>query len=274
MIGPMQKLIQIENIKTFSSNTFKVILSLHFLLYLLVLLAISRIEISLGEFAIVKLYQFPAVWEFFSWVASWFNILLGILVIVLMCNEFRFYTFRQQIMNGLNEKHLLLGKIYLIVLIAVYAFLLVLLSALISGNISGDSSFEFSGISSIKVVLVYFLQTIAYMAMAMLFAVLFRNNGLAIVVFILYLFPGEIILRNLVFSNIQDYFPAKLISGLTPLPGVFREQAEGLQNMGMNITQAQSSESALLTGQEAGLVLFYIVVFLSVAFWIMKSKKY
>jgi len=270
----MQKLVHVENIKTFSSNTFRVILSLHFLFYILVVLAISRIELSMGEFYIAGLYQFPNVWEFFSWVASWFNILLGVLVIVLICNEFRFYTFRQQIMNGLNEGHLLLGKIYMIIIIALYALLLVIVSSMVSGNITGNDTMGLSQFSGIEVVLVYFLQTLAYMSMAMLFAILFKNNGLAIVIFILYLFPGEVILRNLVFRNIQEYFPAKLISGLTPLPSMFREQANSLKGMGMDFNTFQAAENAAVTSQEIGIAIVYIVVFLSISYWVLKRKSY
>ncbi|MCF8336132.1 MAG: hypothetical protein K9H65_05985 [Bacteroidales bacterium] len=270
----MRKLIHVENIKTFSSNTFRVILTLHFLFYILVVLAVSRIELSVGEFSIHRLYQFPNVWEFFSWVASWFNILLGVLVIVLISNEFRFYTFRQQIMNGLNEGHLLLEKIYMIIVIAVYALLLVIVSSLISGNITGSESLGFSQFSGIGVVWVYFLQTLAYMIMAMLFAIVFKNNGLAIVTFILYLFPGEVILRSLIFTNIQEYFPAKLISGLTPLPSIFRDQAASFQGVGMEFDTMQNAETALVTSQDVGLAIVYIVVFLSITYWILKRKSY
>ena len=270
----MKKLIQIENIKTFSSNTFRVILTLHFLFYILVVLAVSRIELSLGQFTISRLYDFPNVWEFFSWVASWFNILLGVLVIVLICNEFRFYTFRQQVMNGLNESHLMLGKIYMVVVIAIYSLILVIVSSFVSGNITGSESLGLSQFSGMEVVLVYFLQTLAYMSMALLFAMLFKNNGLAIVTFILYLFPAEVILRNLVFRNVQEYFPAKLISGLTPLPSMFRDQASSLKGMGMDFNTTQAADAALVTSQEIGLTLLYIFVFLSIAYWILKRKSY
>ncbi|MGM0529965.1 MAG: ABC transporter permease [Bacteroidota bacterium] len=270
----MQKLIHVENIKTFSSNTFRVILTLHFLFYILVVLAVSRIELSMGEFYIGRLYEFPNVWEFFSWVASWFNILLGVLVIVLICNEFRFYTFRRQIMNGLNEGHLLLGKIYMIIVIALYALLLVIVSSLVSGNIAGSEPLGLSQFAGMQVVLVYFLQALAYMSMAMLFAILFKNNGLAIVIFILYLFPGEVILRNLIFTNIQEYFPAKLISGLTPLPVMFRDQADSLKTMGMEFGTTQAAETALITPHEVGIAIVYIVVFLSITYWVLKRKNY
>lgn len=270
----MQKLIQIENIKTFSSNTFRVILTLHFVFYILVILAVSRIELSLGQFSISRLYDFPNVWEFFSWVASWFNILLGVLVIVLICNEFRFYTFRQQIMNGLNEGHLLLGKIYMMVVIAVYALILVIISSFVSGNLTGSESLGLSQFSGMEMVLVYFLQTLAYMSMAMLFAMIFKNNGLAIVTFILYLFPAEVILRSLLFRNVQEYFPAKLISGLTPLPSIFRDQASSLKGIGMDFNTTQTTDLAFVTPEEIGLTVLYIAVFLAIAYWILKRKSY
>lgn len=270
----MRKIFAIENIKTYSSSTFRVMLTLHFLFYILVVLSISRIEVSLGTFSVSRLYQFPYVWEFFSWVASWFNILLGVIVIVLISNEFRFYTFRQQIMNGLNEEHLLAGKIYMIFIIALYAFMLVILSVLISGNVAGQEGFTFSQFSGAGIVWVYFLQTFAYMILAMLFAVIFKNNGLAIVIFILYLFPGEVILRNLFFPSVQQYFPAKLISGLTPLPTVFQDQTASMKRMGLRLDGSMVADTTYNSAHEAGIALAYIVVFLAITYWLLKRKNY
>ena len=268
----MRRLIAIENIKTFSSSTFRVILSLHFLFFILVVLSISRIEVSLGHFSIARLYQFPNVWGFFSWVASWFNILLSVLVIVLVCNEYRFFTFRQQIMNGLQERHLLLGKVYMLFVIAVYALLLVVVSGIVAGILSESGGFSLSSLTGFGEVMKYFLQTLAYMSMAMLFAVLLRNNGLTIVIFFLYLFPGEVIIRSLIFPNAKEYFPAKIISDLTPLPSIFSDQTANIQNMGMNMQTLPAKEAAMSSGLHAILVMGYIALFLLITYLLLRRR--
>ena len=268
----MSRLFQIEHIKTFSSNTFRVIISLHLLFFILVLLSISRVEVSFGEFSVSRLYRFPDVWEFFPWVASWFNLLLAVLIIVLTCNEFRYNTFRQQVMNGLHEGHLLAGKIYIIVVIALYALLLVVISGVVSGSFFGSSQsglIEWSGLQHLGI---YFVQTLAYMSMALLFAVMLRSNGLAIIIFILYLFPGEVILRNLIFPSVESYFPAKLISDLTPLPSMFTTSIAPLQgnNIGLGSTAAQQT---LTAAEGTGIAVVYIAVFLGLTYWVLKKRS-
>ncbi|MFW6101067.1 MAG: hypothetical protein ACOC90_06740, partial [Bacteroidota bacterium] len=161
-----------------------------------------------------------------------------------------------------------------ILVIAVYALLLVVVTSLVSGSIAGDRQLGLSQFSGIEVIMIYFLQTLAYMSMAMLFAILFKNHGLAIVLFILYLFPGEVILRNLIFQNIQEYFPAKLISGLAPLPSIFRDQADALKGMGMEFGSPQTEATALISPQQVVLTLLYIAVFLTITYWILRRKNY
>jgi hypothetical protein len=267
----MPRLIQIENIKTFSSNTFRVIISLHLLFFILVLLSVSRIELSLGQFAVSRLFQFPYLWEFFPWVASWFNLLLAVLIIVLTCNEFRFNTFRQQVMNGMHEGHLTLGKVYIILLIALYALLLVVVSGLVSGGMSNSSDSSWIDLAGFQDVGMYFLQTIAYMAMAFLFAVLFKTNGLSIVIFILYLFPGEVIIRNLIFPSLENYFPAKLISGLTPFPELFAEQLTTVP--GGNFQMGPAATAELGSAESAAIALLYTVVFVAISYVILKRRS-
>ena len=267
----MPRLIQVENIKTFSSNTFRVIISLHLLLFILVLLSISRIELSLGEFAVSRLFQFPYLWEFFPWVASWFNLLLAVLIIVLTCNEFRFNTFRQQVMNGMHEGHLTMGKVYIILLIALYALLLVVVSGFVSGGMNKAADAQWINLAGFQDVGMYFLQTIAYMTLAFLFAVLFKTNGLSIVLFVLYLFPGEVILRNLIFPSIENYFPAKLISGLTPFPELFTDQLATVP--GGNLQVGPAATAAMGSGESAALTLLYTVIFVVVAYVILKRRS-
>lgn len=267
----MPRFIEVENIKTFSSNTFRVIISLHLLFFVLVLLSISRVEVSLGEFSISRLYQFPDVWEFFPWIASWFNILLAVLIIVLTCNEFRYNTFRQQIMNGLHEGHLLMGKIYIILVIAVYALLLVVISGVVSGSLQGGGESGLMDLSGFQNVGIYFLQTVAYMSLALLFAVLLRSNSLAIIIFILYLFPGEVILRNLIFPSVENYFPAKLISDLTPLPSMFTTTITPIQ--GSELQLGTTVGQGLTTAQSTSFAALYVVLFLGISYWVLRKRS-
>ncbi len=270
----MRKLLQIEAIKTLSSNTFRAIITLHLLFFILVVLGISRINFSVGQFSIDALYQFPHVWEFFSWIASWFNILLAVLIIVMVSNEFKYNTFRQHIINGLSRAELLGAKLITLFYTAIYALVLVVVASLISGLIASDTLELNQVFARAGIVFVYFIQAVAYMGMGFLVAVIFRNNALAIVVFILYLFPGEVILRKLVFSSVENYFPAKVISDLTPLPETVTSRITGAQKMsqGFQSTMTTAADALSLT---SGILLsvLYLAVFTGISYWILNKRS-
>lgn len=269
----MKKLISIEAIKTFSSNTFRTVIALHLLFFVLVVLGISRINFSTGDFSIDQLYAFPNVWGFFTWIASWFNVLLTVLIIVMVGNEYKFNTFKQQYIHGLTPGELLSGKIINIIYIALYALLLVIVASLVSGFISSsETTFNEIFVNS-GIIFIYFIQAVAYMSLGMFMAVLFRNNALAIIVFFLYLFPGEIILRKWLFPMFENYFPAKIISSLTPLPEVIGERINQAQDMAQELHGTQIAEEAISQPLIVSLAIGYFLLFSGLSYWLLKSRS-
>ena len=115
----MKNIIKLEFVKTLGYPGFRTIVILHIILFFLVVLVASNFKIPLqavfgikanftiGALGIHKLFAFPCVWATISWIASWFNILLGILVIMLVGNEYQFRTFRKQILDGVSRSQML-----------------------------------------------------------------------------------------------------------------------------------------------------------------------
>ena len=214
----MKKLFKIELVKNLNYSSFKVILILHYLLFLLVIFVSSQIDISVPGFTMKNLFQFPHVWESFSWMASWFNLLLAILLIVLVGNEFSYKTFRQQVIIGLSRNDLILGKGIVILIVAVYGVVLVLFTSTLFGliftkGLSLSIVFEKS-----YILIVYFIQAIGYMTIGFFVAVLFRNTALSIVMYLLYFLLIEPIIRLMFPREARLYFPVKIISNLTARP--------------------------------------------------------
>lgn len=216
----MKNLLKNELTKTLNYSSFKVIMTLHFMLFILVIIVASRIDIAVPGFSMRNLFRFPDVWATFAWIASWFNMLLAIMIIVLVGNEFSFHTFRQQVINGLSIEDLIIGKGIVIFFIALYGVLLVFLSGTVSGIIFSHD-FEFADLFSKSYLLaVYFIQAVGYMIIGMLIAVIFRNNSLSIIMFLLYFIFIEPIIRRFFSPEVRQFFPVKIISHLTPLPEV------------------------------------------------------
>lgn len=215
MIG---KLLHIEKIKTIHYPSFKTIIILHFLLFLMVVLVASNLRLNIQGITIDKVFQFPHVWNTFAWIASWFNLLLGILAIMLVTNEFQFKTFRKQLIDGLSRDEILYSKLLVFVILAAYTMLLVFVSGFIFGIIkSPDFSFA-NFVEGLPLLPVLFIQSLGYMLLALLFSFIFKNTAISIVTFILYFFPVEPIIRAFVPDNAVKFMPVKIISNLTPMP--------------------------------------------------------
>ena len=274
----MKQIIKIELTKILSYNVFRIIILLHFVLYFLVILIPSRLDITVPGFSTDYLFQFPHIWEFFPWVASWFNIILAILIIILTTNEYSFQTFRQHAINGLSRFQLLSGKGFVLLMMAVYATLIVFLSTLIFGfvftkDISSTVLFQKS-----YILLVYFIQSIAYMVVGFLIAVLFRNTALSIVLFMLYRVIIEPVLRQFFPKQVRLYFPMKIISNLTPTPeflsistGNQSQNPEDIDTLSLREIGLLPTELPMITNLM--LTIAYTALFIYLAYLLLKKRN-
>jgi len=246
---------------------------LHFVLFFLVVLVTSRMDITVPGFSTDYLYQFPNIWEFFPWIASWFNLLLGILIIVITGNEYTFRTFRQHIVDGLSRSQLLQGKAFLIIMIAVYSFLMVLFFTLIFGFIFSSEYSDGAFFSKSYILLVYFIQAIAYMSLGFLLAVFFRNTALAIVLFFLYRLIIEPVLRLFFPIQLRQYFPMKVISNLTPTPEFLSISSGDQASDSLNFREMGLMAEDLPVYFNLLLAVTYISIFVGLAYLLLRKRN-
>lgn len=273
----MKNLLKNELTKTLNYSSFKVIMTLHFMLFILVIIVASRIDIAVPGFSMRNLFRFPDVWATFAWIASWFNMLLAIMVIVLVGNEFSFHTFRQQVINGLSIDDLIIGKGIVIFFIALYGVLLVFLSGTVFGIVFSHD-FEFADLFSKSYLLaVYFIQAVGYMIIGMLIAVILRNNSLSIIMFLLYFIFIEPIIRKFFSPEVRQFFPVKIISHLTPPPEVLTiaskktiEGAAGSSNFDFEAIGLIPHQLSLLT--TLLLAVGFISLFVFLIFQVMRRR--
>jgi ABC-2 type transport system permease protein len=273
----MKYVIQNEITKALWYKPFRVIMILHFVLFFLVVLVTSRLNITVPGFSTDYLYQFPNIWEFFPWIASWFNLLLAILIIVMTGNEYTFRTFRQNVIDGMSRMELLAGKGFSILMIAIYSTLMVLLFSLVFGLIfsSGQSTGAF--FENTYILLVYFVQAIAYMAAGFFLVILFRNTSLGIILFILYRLVIEPVIRLFFGPGTRLYFPMKVISNLTPTPE-FLSISSGNQVAPDDMDSLSLREMGLVAEDlpvylNVLLALGYTAIFIALAYLLLKKRN-
>lgn len=214
----MRKIIALEYAKLRKFQTLKIL----FLVYMLVVPAWMYFmnfffQMNPGLKAIFTQespFEFPHIWSFITYSASFFNILLAVSVVVITTNDIQYKTMRQNIIEGLTKQQVIFGKFAFVVFLSLLATIYTFLCGLVIGLIESTSTDFFQ---NIHLNLLYFIQTIGYFSFAFLFAILVKRPAIAIVTFIIY-FPVETILGNVISSKMYQFFPLKVYADLTPMP--------------------------------------------------------
>jgi ABC-2 type transport system permease protein len=214
----MLTLFRTELRKILPYRTVWVILGIFVGLLFLIIRGSSSVSIN-GQTAGTSLYKFPDLWQKLTYIASYFNLLLGILIIILITDEFAFRTLRQQIIDGYFRTDVIVSKFLVIVLIALFGTLVLAGLGLGFGlayaqNVSAEQIYGNS-----MYLAYYFMQALGYMALAMFVAFLVRKNGLAIIAYLVFALILEPISRYPIDDNLDKYFPIKVFKSLSPMPG-------------------------------------------------------
>lgn len=163
-------------------------------------------------------FAYPDVWNTTAWLSGWVLFIPGLIIIMIMTNEFTYRTNRQNVIDGWTRKQFIDAKLLWVVLLSVVAAVSCFISALIFGGI-GDVPFT---ADKMVYVLYFFLESFTYLMAALLFGVLLRRSGLAIGLFFLY----TMLLKNIISGllnhflpgQIGSYFPLKSSDELIPFP--------------------------------------------------------
>lgn len=211
-------LLRTEFRKILPYRTFWVIIAIYALLMLLILYSSSSVHINGKELG-SETYQFPGLWMRITYVAHFFNLLLGILLIVLVTDEYSFRTIRQQVIDGLSRAEVVLAKFYVVLTLAVVSTLFLLALGLYFGLVYSANKSVSVMFSQADYLSYYWIQAVAYMSLAMFFGFLIRKSGLAIIAFIAYTKIIEPLIHFKLPDDIDKYFPMKALDSLTPMPG-------------------------------------------------------
>lgn len=272
----MKNLLRIELLKIINYPTFWAILLLHAMFYVIVVALGANLEINVQGVQLFRLFTGEYIWGTMAWIASWFNLLLAILVIVLVGNELLYNTFRRQLLDGLTRNQLILSKILVIAALSLFVVILVTISGFIVSSTFSDN-WQGSFWHGFKFVLVLGVQAFAYMALAMLVVSIFRNMALSIVMFLLYFIMIEPFIRLFFSSNIDVFFPMKLISNLTPMPdfmGMLTSDLSNIQGVDPDsVSQLQSISEGLSLGTSVSVCIVYIAVFLVASRLLLKYRE-
>jgi ABC-type transport system involved in multi-copper enzyme maturation permease subunit len=129
------------------------------------------------------------------------------------------------------------------------------------GFLSGSNSELF--LKDINYLLIYFIQSLGYMAVGLIIAIIIRSSAMSIITFLCSILV-ESIIRAFIPAPVDQYFPMKIISNLTPFP-----TPGGLVVNQMGNASAPEVISLTTTVVVA---VIYIFIFWGISYFILTKK--
>jgi len=252
----MKELLQIELLKIKNYTFFRAFALLFIVLVPLIFWSLGRGGIPFAP-AGKAFFGFPDVWTHLTYITSFCMIFPALLIIVLVCNDITYKTQKQNVIDGLSKKEVILSKFLVVLTSSIFITVFVFLIGLLFGSIYSSIGNVFNGISA----LLYFsVQTFGYLTLALLIAVLLRKTSLAVMAYLVIFFITGIILKNTISPALAQLSPINLLNDLGPFP-FFRNLLP-------------TDQLAINFGQGLRMIfgLGYIALFLLLSNYIMKKR--
>ena len=168
----------------------------------------------------IPLYHFPDVWLNLIWFSGWFKIVLAIMVVISVTNEFSYRTLRQNVIDGLSRSEFLWSKILTNILLSLMSVVMIFLIGLLTGLIYSQIITLDRIVTDLEFFFAYFLEIFFFLSYALMISVLIQRSGLTIIILLLSQMIELIITSNLddAFPSIIPYFPMKSIWYLIEWP--------------------------------------------------------
>ncbi len=228
----MYKLLKIEWKKAFYHRGTKIMFLLFFLFIIgtLAVLPMIKPTVSGESLDLVKLgvFEFPFIWSNIAYIASFGKILLAIIIINNITNEFNYGTYKQNIIDGLSKKQFFLSKWYSAIVLVLATTVIISIVTLILGlsysttkNWMGSSLFSFA----------LFMEYATYLSFALFLAIWLKRMLFAFLgLFLWSMLEGILQLVELFFKNVltaspdmmslswSQYLPMKANGNINTLP--------------------------------------------------------
>jgi ABC-type transport system involved in multi-copper enzyme maturation permease subunit len=226
----MKRLLSIELQKIWLNKASRVLTLTYFILLSFIAL-IASIKFDLGVFkfhlAEMGIFNFPFIWHFNTYIAAILKFFLAIVIVSMMTNEYSYGTLKQNLIDGMSKKELVLSKFLTVVAFALASTVFVFVMSLILG-LCFSSYTEVSIIfSDLEYVLAFFVKLTGFFSLCLFLGILVKRSAFAIG-FLLVLSIAEGIANGIltfkifpdspIAGYITQFFPLEAMSNLIVEP--------------------------------------------------------
>ena len=276
----MKRLLAIELQKIWKNRASKV-LTIGYFVILSFIALIASIKFDIGifkfHFAEMGIFNFPYIWHFNTFIAAFLKIFLAVIIVSMMANEYSYGTLKQNLIDGMSKKELILSKFLTIVLFAGISTLFVFVMSLFLGY--GFSSYTETGIvfSDLEYLLAYFVKLLGFFSFCLFLGVLIKRSAFALgSLFIWFIFEKisygilkfNIYNKNPKVDDVYAFMPLESMSNLLVEPFTRLSSVKNLQEaVGENsIKDYDVHLSSIL------IVLIWIAIFVYSSYIIIKKR--
>ena len=150
----------------------------------------------------IPLYHFPDVWMNLIWVGGLLKVVLAIMVVISVTNEFTYRTIRQNIIDGLSRFEFLLSKILTNVLLSLTSVVMIFVIGLFTGLIYSPGIEADKIFTDLEFFPAYFIEIFFFLSYALMLGMLIQRSGLTIILLLL-----SQMIEAIIKANIDDYVP-------------------------------------------------------------------
>lgn len=279
----MIRLITIEFHKLRYSKANKVLSIIYFALLTSIAL-IATIEFNFGpiefHFAEMGIFNFPFIWHFNTFIASFFKLFLLLVIVSMVANEYTYKTVKQNLIDGLSKKEFILSKFYMVIVFALISTIFVFIVSLFLGyTYSSNKNFSVV-LSDLEYILAFFLKLVGFFSFGLFLGFLLKKSAFAIGALLVWLI-FEWLCKGVLFLLLRksetigkdvdffmQFFPLEAMGNLIKEPFSRLNTIKSIANqMGENITK--SYDVQLIT---VVIVLLWTAIFIYSSYLLLKKR--
>jgi len=258
------RLLRIELNKILYNRTVWIMFGLYVFLFALSALALDGIvnsmnvnsgdNSSIGKMLLggMSVFSFPGIWHNMAYMASLFKILLAVIVITLVINEYNYRTLRQNIIDGMSKWEIIWAKELVILLLSLLSVFIYLATTLLFGKNFGNIGV----VTGLEYTFAYFVTLFLYLNFAYFLSTWIKKSGLVITILLAYSLIIENVVTYYLPDQISDFLPMNVMGNMIPNP--FRE-----------LVGLSASQDFLMIN--AGVCVVYTTLFIGLNQWMLKT---
>jgi len=217
----MKRLLDIEFHKFKYSKSSKVLTIIYLSIVILSML-IGVVPFNFGsvqgKVADLGVFNFPVVWHVSTYCISFLKIFIAIVIVSLTASEYSNRTIKQNLIDGLSKKELVLSKFYLATVLALIVTLLVFIVSLILGLIYSDYNDVGIIFSKMEYLPAFFLGHLVLFCFCLFAGVLVKRSAFALgFIAVWWIFEGFLNIISFVFDSKYDWNTYDYVSHILPM---------------------------------------------------------